>query len=144
MTGAAARFDALVVFTGEAEMRWLRLLKPGFRHCFVLLRRGGVWVELQPLAHCLRVSAGGGDPAGEAFFSLAAARGWTVIPARCRAPAPRLAPIRPLTCVEVVKRALGLRAPGVWTPWSLYRALTTDLQPSKNRKKFLDSRRRMA
>jgi hypothetical protein len=40
-------------------------------------------------------------------------------------PAPlRPAPIRPFTCVEMVKRVLGLHAPWVLTPWQLYRLLT--------------------
>ena len=29
---------AIVAFTGQATLVWLRLLRPGFRHCFVLLR----------------------------------------------------------------------------------------------------------
>lgn len=35
------------------------------------------------------------------------------------------APIRPFTCVEVIKRLLGLRLPFVFTPAQLYSALIT-------------------
>ena len=42
------------------------------------------------------------------------------------APTPlRCAPPGPFTCVEAVKRALGLRAPLVWTPRQLYRHLNS-------------------
>jgi hypothetical protein len=41
----------------------------------------------------------------------------TTPPAKC-------APFRPFTCVEAVKRALGLRAPWVFTPRQLHRHLT--------------------
>jgi hypothetical protein len=43
-----------------------------------------------------------------------------VVETRIR-PAPRRpAPLRPYTCVEAVKRILGLHAPWVITPWQLY------------------------
>ena len=32
---------ALAVFSGKADLGWLRLLRPGFRHCFVALEEAG-------------------------------------------------------------------------------------------------------
>ena len=29
--------DAFIVFGGQADQRWLRLLRPGFRHCFAAI-----------------------------------------------------------------------------------------------------------
>ncbi|EKV27051.1 hypothetical protein C882_1980 [Caenispirillum salinarum AK4] len=124
---AAATTDApgapaLVVFSGDTDIRWLRLLRPGFRHCFAVVRTDGAWVVVDPLSHytALRVvpELAGWDPAR--WFR---ARGLTVLPARIREPARRLAPWRPYTCVEAVKRVIGVRLPGVFTPWQLYRAL---------------------
>ncbi|WP_404383582.1 hypothetical protein [Caenispirillum salinarum] len=136
---AAAASDApgapaLVVFSGDTDIRWLRLLRPGFRHCFAVVRADGAWVVVDPLSHytALRVvpELAGWDPAR--WFR---ARGLTVQPARVREPVRRLAPWRPYTCVEAVKRILGVRLPGVFTPWQLYRALggtKTECSPKEN------------
>ncbi|MCD8496748.1 MAG: hypothetical protein LRZ85_00855 [Alphaproteobacteria bacterium] len=40
--------EAYVVFTGRTDLPWLRWLKPGFRHCFVLLNDGRQWAEPRP------------------------------------------------------------------------------------------------
>lgn len=45
------RFEkAYVIFTDNTDLWWLRLLKPGFRHCYLLLsgRGGRCWLELNP------------------------------------------------------------------------------------------------
>lgn len=115
--------DALVVFTGETEIFWLRvILKPGFRHCFVLVRKGTGWISLDPLAHRIDLDV----PEVPDGFDLAgwlSGRGLIVIPAtidrRVRGPAF----FAPMNCVEAVKRVLGLRAWRVVTPWQLYRHL---------------------
>lgn len=115
--------DALVVFTGETEIQWLRFfLKPGFRHCFVLVRKGGRWISLDPLAHRIDLDAPE-IPDGFDLPGWLAGRGLTVVPAdidrRVRSPAF----CAPMNCVEAVKRVLGLRAWRVVTPWGLYRHL---------------------
>ena len=42
---------AFVVFSGQTDLKWLKTLKPGFRHCFVLLETGGHWVVYNPLSN---------------------------------------------------------------------------------------------
>lgn len=116
--------DALVVFTGDTEIAWVRRwLRAGFRHCFVLVRRGGRWISFDPLAH--RIDLDVPDvPEGFDMGGWLRAQGFTVVRARVdRAPAPP-ALFAPFSCVEAVKRVLGLRAPWVVTPWRLYRHLT--------------------
>lgn len=127
---------AWVVFSGETEIPWLRLLRPGFRHCFAVVRTGGSWVVLDPLSHCTRlhVLAAPADWAPEPWFT---ARGLTVVAASLREPPHRMAPWRPYTCVEAVKRLLGLHRPGVFTPWQLYRALR-DEHENLSKEKNLD------
>ena len=47
--------EAWVVFSGAAELWWLRLLKPGFRHCFFEERaRCGPGLAKNP-THCLEI-----------------------------------------------------------------------------------------
>lgn len=111
---------ALVGFIGHTDLWWLRLLRPGFRHCFVAVRSGPFWVVVDPLSHHTRVQV-------ETVAALAdfyRRHGITVVRTR-RRPAPRrVAPWRPYTCVEAVKRILGIQAKGIFTPWQLYLLLT--------------------
>jgi hypothetical protein len=114
---------AWVVFSGAAELRWLRLLRPGFRHCFVALDDGRHWVVVDPLAPFTDVSVLD-VPAGWDVPGWFRGLGMTVVPAPVRRGLTRPAPWAPFTCVEAVKRVLGLHAPFVLTPWQLYRRLT--------------------
>lgn len=129
---------AYVVFTDHTDLAWLRLLRPGFRHCFAVVQVDGAWVIVDPLSHwtTLRVvpELAGWQP--EPWFRHL---GLTVVAAAAVEPAPRLAPWRPYTCVEAVKRLLGLRLPGVFTPWQLYRALVAKASVP-NKEKNLDKR----
>ena len=52
---------ALVVFTGEADMKWLKVLKPGFRHCFAALESRSRWVIYTPLSHRTEIIVVGTD-----------------------------------------------------------------------------------
>ncbi|MBR9971791.1 hypothetical protein [Magnetospirillum sulfuroxidans] len=112
---------ALVGFVHTTDLWWLRLLRPGFRHCFVAVRSGPFWVVIDPLSHhtTIRVET----IAGLAGFYRR--HGITVVTTRLRPPPRRAAPWRPYTCVEAVKRILGIQAGGVITPWQLYRLLTS-------------------
>jgi hypothetical protein len=122
---------AVVGFSGKTEIRWLRWLKPGFRHCLVLLWDGRDWVVYDPLAHVTELVVVRDRPD---FCPIAwlLEQGCLPVPVRPATPAPRLAPVAPYTCVEAVKRVLGLHARFVLTPWQLFRRLTGD------QKKVLD------
>jgi len=41
---------AWIIFTGETDLPWLRILKGGFRHCFIVMNDGERWMSLDPLA----------------------------------------------------------------------------------------------
>ena len=115
----------LVVFDDRIEICWLRLLKPGFRHCFAVVDDRGVWVVYEARSNLTAVQTfDGDDPAG--WYR---GQGHTVVETRVRAPVPRAMPWAPFTCVEAVKRVIGLRAGAVWTPWQLYRTLSKEDEP---------------
>jgi hypothetical protein len=123
LTPEPAPARAWVVFCGEAELWWLKCLRPGFRHCFALLNDGRNWVTLDPLSSHTEVAV---QPV-PADFDLPAwfrERGHAVAAARLRRGHARPAPFAPFTCVEAVKRVLGLHAPLVLTPRQLHRRLT--------------------
>ena len=114
---------AVVVFTGDTSLGCLRILKPGFRHCFVAVCRNDHWVICDPLCHRTDLLVISKDAAGDlgAWYRL---RGLTVIATWVRPAPPRIAPLSAYTCVEAVKRILGIHARSVNTPWQLYRHLS--------------------
>lgn len=114
---------ALVVFSGTTDLTRLKFLRPGFRHCFVVIRSRDRWISIDPMAHMTRIdlhSLCGHDDLG----GLLREHGLTVVETRLREAEP--VPSAPMlcTCVEIVKRILGIQAWHVLTPWQLYRHLT--------------------
>ena len=108
-----------VVFSDRADWWCLKLLKPGFRHCFAILEHDGGAIAYDPMLHRTDLvplsSLHGRDVA--AWF---AQQGMRVLSVSPRQTPRRLAPIRPYNCVEAVKRLLGLHEHFVFTPWQLY------------------------
>ncbi|HLO75881.1 MAG TPA: hypothetical protein VK196_05430 [Magnetospirillum sp.] len=125
MTGASAGGDwerGLVVFADATSLWFLRLLRPGFRHCFIALSWASGWVVIDPLSHGTAVAH---FPIDQEFDLAEWYRhhGLVVVPVKKVSPQRRVAPILPYSCVECVKRILGIHAPCVVTPWQLYRYL---------------------
>jgi len=136
---------ALVVFSGHTDLYWLRLLRPGFRHCFVLIESGGEadllcpsgmgWILYNPLSNATQIALWSSydEHTIRAWLVL---QGHTVVETYVRPLTARVLPWRPFTCVEAVKRALGLYAHGIFTPWQLYKLIKDD----KKEKIILDNR----
>jgi hypothetical protein len=110
----------LVMFADYAGCPWLRGLRRGFRHCFVVMRTDSIWLACEPLKDRIELDA----LALPDDFDLAAfyhEQGHQVLLGQRPPPkARRRFAVAPLTCVSVVKRLLGIDAPWVWTPWQLY------------------------
>ncbi len=115
---------AVVAFADADRPRWLRVLAKGFRHCFALVRTSGRWVLIDPLSHWTDVAAlaeaADGASAADMVRTLET-RGVTAVACAVAEPARRASPLAPYTCVEAVKRVLGIRAPLVLTPRQLFR-----------------------
>jgi len=112
---------AFVAFAGAGKRPWSWLLRPGFRHCFVMLDDGRGWTTVEPLSSRIDVVRQPLAPS-EDLPARYLRKGHLVLPAPLARPERADWP-QPLTCVAVVKRVLGLRAPFVLTPWQLYRHL---------------------
>lgn len=119
-----AGLPVLVVFVDHAACLSLRLLRRGFRHCFVVLSAGPRWLACEPLKD--RIELAVLDLPRE--FNLArfyGEQGHRVLVGHRPPPGPRRRfALAPLTCVTVVKRLLGINAPWVWTPFQLYAHLS--------------------
>jgi len=120
--------QAWVVFSGQADLPWLRFFKPGFRHCYVLMNDGSHWITLDPLSSHMDVQVHH-VPQDFDMPRWLKSRGLCVMRAdlsRVEKPAPWMA----FTCVEAVKRVLGLHKRLIFTPWQLYRHLIKIKQQS--------------
>ncbi|MCS6778122.1 MAG: hypothetical protein NZ555_00270 [Geminicoccaceae bacterium] len=113
---------AIVVFEDRPASRALAHLRRGFRHCFCLLRRPVGWIVCDPLKSKLRIEVVAPYAAAELgghYRSI----GMIAVLGAVAEPASHRPTLRPLTCVEVVKRIVGVRSCAIWTPYQLYRAL---------------------
>ncbi len=120
--GTSLPDEVYVVFVAETEIWWLRLLKQGFRHCFIVMRRDDQWVIFDPLAHQLLIDIVADEPGIDPVIWYTGL-GHKVVPCTLTSAAAKVAPVGPFTCVEAVKRVLGIHCRKMLTPWQLYRYL---------------------
>lgn len=114
---------AWVVFSGKADVLWLRVLKPGFRHCYLLMNDGKKWISVDPMLNHMDVTIHHHISPEFDLPSWAESQGQTVIQAPVNRKRMRPAPFSVLSCVEVVKRILGIHIQSILTPWQLYQYL---------------------
>ncbi len=114
---------AIVAFEDRSEGSLLHLLARGFRHCFCVLGDGERWTLLDPLKTRLHLLSFTGCSEADLVGLLAQDGRRLLLGQPSHAACHRPASWRPLTCVEIVKRALDLDAPGVLTPRQLHSAL---------------------
>lgn len=125
---------AVVAFADAERPRWLRLLAKGFRHCFALVCSSGRWVVINPMSHWTDVvvltESADGATADEIVRTLEE-RGFAAVACAIAEPPRRAGSPAPFTCVEVVKRILGIQESLVLTPRQLFRFLVEN-QPIEN------------
>ena len=112
---------AWVVFSGQADRPWLKLLRPGFRHCFVILNDGRHWLSFDPMLNHIDLRVHGHVPSTFDLPGWIAARGQLVVAAPVDHARQKPMPLAMFTCVEAVKRILGLHRFLLLTPWQLSR-----------------------
>lgn len=112
-----------VVFSGETDLPWLKMLKPGFRHCFVLINDGQRWMSVDPLSSHTEVLVYHHVMASFDLPSWLESRGYTTLQAGSPLDHKRAAPLMMFSCVEAVKRLLGIHKRFILTPWQLYQFL---------------------
>jgi len=113
--------DIWIAFSGVCDVRVLKMLRPGFRHCFAIIRETH-WVMIDPMLHKMDVTTTH-LPSGFDFPAWLRSRGYRVVRAPHLSPRRRVCLPSPFTCVEAMKRLIGLQDWTVLTPWQLYRAL---------------------
>jgi hypothetical protein len=117
--------SALVVFVDRTECAWLRSLKRGFRHCFVVIRTESSWLICDSLKDRIELSSLD-LPRSFDLAGFYADQGHHVLVGQTTRDLPRAwLALAPLTCVSVAKRLLGIRAAWVLTPWQLFAYLSS-------------------
>lgn len=114
--------EALVVFRDDTEIAWLRCLRRGFRHCAVVVQVGGEWVLIDSLSHSICIGKFAAEPISRLAWRYRRA-GHIVIETAVGEGKAMFAPPLPFTCVEAVKRVLGIQSWCVFTPYQLHRHL---------------------
>jgi len=123
--GGAKVRRALAVFHDEGAGCWPRLCgRPGFRHCFVALNDGRAWIVVDPCSDGTRVSAE--VPAEIDLAAHYRGYGYAVVEADLAQSQRRYRLPWAFTCVEAVKRILGIHGWWLWTPHQLYQRLEKD------------------
>jgi hypothetical protein len=112
-----------VVFEDRPGPSILRVLRRGFRHCFCIVGSDRAWTICDPLKTRIEIVPllGFDEPQLAGHYRRT---GRVVLAGHVAAgAAPRRTRLRPVTCVEIVKRVLNVEAPSVLTPFQLHRAL---------------------
>jgi hypothetical protein len=111
-----------VAFTGQTEIGFLKGLKKGFRHCFAIIHDGERWLSIDPLSNHMEVLVHN-VPGDFDLPKWLADRGYKMVEARIDRTKRSIAPVLPFTCVEAIKRFLGIHAWHILTPFQLYKHL---------------------
>lgn len=89
----------------------------------IAVQSGAAWQLIDPLSNAFYVTELGVAHPGEIIYSFVDQGFDAVVAQRC-APVAAEMPLGLFTCVEVVKRVLGLRNRWVMTPWQLRKVLS--------------------
>lgn len=114
-----------VVFMDETSLWWLRFLKKGFRHCYLLVKLddGMTWLEINPMSNQLFIEVyqffESVDFIGDVKKVLSA----EICEVNVENVGLKTAPLSFFTCVEMVKRVIGLHNRFVITPYQLYKKI---------------------
>ena len=114
-----------IVFTGKTDIAWLKILKPGFRHCYALIHDGYKWLSIDPLASHTDIEIYHHISPDYDLPSWLKQQGNKILhiqqPYRNR----KSAPFAFFSCVEMMKRLIGLHRFFIITPWQLYKFLNS-------------------
>ena len=126
--------EALVVFSPEVQLWWLRFLKKGFKHCFVVLSNQENLVVIDPLRNRTEICVMSTFPL-ERLQILLEANGYITVRTQVRHHSDNAVSLGIFSCVEMVKRLLGIHKASIITPYRLYKFLNKN----KNMKIILDN-----
>ena len=115
-----------VVFSNQTYGFWKRFLRRGFRHCFVIERRGSLWVSVESARSGVKISVRE-DLSEETLAEILRrldCRLYRAPERFFRSTSVSRCPFALFTCVELTKKILHLKSPFIWTPYQLSKYLS--------------------
>lgn len=112
---------AWVVFCKDTDIWWLRFLKRGYRHCFVIINDGYNWITYDPTSAWTELKVQK-TPITFDLPKWFSEQGNIIIKTLIQKRY-KLAPISFYTCVESIKRVLGIHNFFIFTPYQLHKYL---------------------
>lgn len=125
-----------VCFTGETELKWLSLLKKGFKHCCILIEYETHWFVLDPLSTYTEVEVISKIQSGNLPLFLSS-QNYFVLKAPLNREGIKPHTIGIYSCVSFVKKILGIKSWRVQTPWQLARYLFAHQTKGENMGKII-------
>jgi len=111
-----------IIFTNNTDIKPLRLLKNGFRHCFMISQQDNRWILVDPKSNKMDIDILP-HPHHFNFPRYFIEQGYHVVKVpKINVPHKILCPF-PVSCVETIKRLIGLNKFWVLTPYQLYKSL---------------------
>ncbi|MBR5130408.1 MAG: hypothetical protein IKV03_04205 [Alphaproteobacteria bacterium] len=111
---------AYVGFGGEPRFWWMHFLKKNFYHCFIILGNGYEWILIDTLSHFTDIIVLKNVDIKKALTN----QGYQLIRTTPVIPNVSRAVLMPFTCVETVKRFLGIKKRFILTPYQLFKFLS--------------------
>lgn len=117
--------EAYVVFVDNVSLWWLKFLKKGFRHCYILfkLNGGSQWLELNPYSNQLMLKEYWLREGSNNLNLLYNEKDIKICKVKIENAPLKCAPLGFFTCVEFIKRIVGIHDVKVITPYQLYKKL---------------------
>jgi len=129
---------SVIAISGITQIPWLKLLKPGFRHCFAIIQQGEHWIICEGLSDRVQINQITTEQL-PAYLASLCSNGIRLHVVRTRRSGIGGSwMFRPFTCVELVKRLCDVRDRLMFTPHQLHRFL---LEQNKNKKLRLSCNR---
>tara|TARA_Y100001934_G_scaffold217928_1_gene258842 strand:+ start:1086 stop:1481 length:396 start_codon:yes stop_codon:yes gene_type:complete len=113
---------AYVVFDGQTELRFLKVLKSGFRHCFIILEFDNFWCSIDPLSTYCEIQIFEKKHIQDLPLWLKY-QGFDLIKAKINRHDFKIRPFDYWSCVNLIKRILGIYKWWIITPWQLKKYL---------------------
>lgn len=111
-----------LVFSDETDLKLLKILRRGFRHCFAVMQQDQRWIVIDPRSDKTDIQILN-HPHHFNLPRALAAQGKTVLQIPAIQTPRRVANIMPWSCVEIMKRVIGLHKWWIITPYQLFRYL---------------------
>lgn len=113
---------AWIIFSNDTDIRLLKMFRQGFRHCFMMMQQDDRWVLIDPRSNKTDVQILL-HPKSFNFPRYYVEQGKTVLKIPMIATPQKIMSPFPVSCVETLKRMIGLHAWFVFTPYQLYKKL---------------------